>query len=157
LRIVFISQRVLAASGFAMTSTVTTPHPHRAEVILELGAEGGSLTLVGTKAAHGWRFRMIRDESTLRDLLSEEDCEGLELQSESSWVDSWEAALALFDKYPWHLLYPLRVHPHFVTQIWAAVRECLRNDPRSEQHHELERWRRLLWRSVSGDQEVDPV
>ena len=124
------------------------------EVILRVGTAGGSLTLVGTEAAHGWRFMMIRDESTLRDLLSEEDCVGLEFQSQSSWVDSWEAALALLDKYPWHLLYPLRVHPHFVTQIWAAVQERLRNDPPSEQRGELERWRTLLFPSVSGDRDL---
>jgi hypothetical protein len=123
------------------------------EVILEVGAEGGSLTLVGTKVEHGWRFQMIRDESSFEDILTEEDCKGLELQSESSWVGSWEAALALFDKYPWHLLYPVRVHPHFVTQIWAAWRGRVRNDPRSEPHHELA-WQRLLGRSVSGDRDL---
>jgi hypothetical protein len=28
-------------------------------------------------------------------------------------VNSWEAALRLIDRYPWHRLYPLTVHPEF--------------------------------------------
>jgi len=44
------------------------------ETILELGAEGGSLTLFGNRDAAGqWRFRTQTDETTMNDLLDEED------------------------------------------------------------------------------------
>jgi hypothetical protein len=37
------------------------------EIIIECGVEGGSWTLVGIKAANGWRFRTIRNEAALFD------------------------------------------------------------------------------------------
>ena len=32
------------------------------EVVLDVGSEGGSLTIVGVRAADGWHFRFVRDE-----------------------------------------------------------------------------------------------
>ena len=49
------------------------------EVVLDVGSEGGSLTIVGVRAADGWHFRFVRDESTLCALLNAEDREGLEI------------------------------------------------------------------------------
>jgi hypothetical protein len=63
-----------------MTIADDAPRPDRVgvgEVILEIAAEGGSLTIVGIKAADGWRFRLVRDETTLRAFLNAKDAEGL--------------------------------------------------------------------------------
>lgn len=87
----------------------------------EVGGEGGSLTIVAISAADGWRYRMVRDESILRALLSKEDRVGLEFWHQSDWVDSWEAALTLLDQYPWPWLSPLQVHPELQARTWAAV------------------------------------
>ena len=125
-----------------MTDNAHSDHAEAGEVIVKVGAEGGSLTLVGIKAANGWRFRAIRNESTLYDLLSEEDREGLVFRDESDWVDSFDASLALLDKYPWHLLIPLQVHPDFRRQVWTAVEERYRTDKR-EGPDRLDRWDRL--------------
>jgi hypothetical protein len=65
------------------------------------------------KAAKDWRFRAMRDETALYDLLNEEDREGLTFRDASDWVDSFETALARLDRYPWHKIYPLQVHPDF--------------------------------------------
>jgi len=35
------------------------------EIIVEIGAEGGALTLFGQRTARKWSFSMLRDESTL--------------------------------------------------------------------------------------------
>jgi hypothetical protein len=51
---------------------------HRPPVILDIGAEGGLLTIAGIRTADSWRFRLVRDETTLRALLNAEDREGLE-------------------------------------------------------------------------------
>jgi hypothetical protein len=112
-----------AVEGEAMHSAPHVNHVEAGEIIVEVLAEGGTLTLVGIKAANGWRFRLVRDESTLADLLSEEDRQGIEFRSESEWVDSWEAALDLLDNYPWHRLHALQVHPDFSREIWAAVQD----------------------------------
>jgi hypothetical protein len=106
-----------------------------AEIILEALAEGGSLTLLGIKSGNGWRFRLVRDESTFANLLNEEDRQGIEFRSESVWVDSWEEALALLDQYRWHKLYAGLVHPHFKRKVWAAVQSRSARGPF---------WRRLV-------------
>lgn len=90
----------------------------KSELIVEVGGEGGSIKLLGTRVPNGWRFRTYAY-----------DCVGeYEGRDESDWVDSWEAALALFDKYPWHKLYPLFVHPEFQKLLWIAVRESFAFD-----------------------------
>jgi hypothetical protein len=90
-------------------------------VILEARAEGGSLTVVGIKADNAWRFRVVRNEAALYDLLKEEDREGLVFRDESDWVGSWPDALELLDKYHWHELHAGQVHPEFRQKVWAAV------------------------------------
>ena len=48
------------------------------ETILEVGAEGGSLTLFGNRDDAGqWRFWTQTDETTMNYLLDEEDLRGL--------------------------------------------------------------------------------
>ena len=113
-----------------MNRAPRTDRDEAGEIILEALAEGGSLTLVGIKAANGWRFRLVLDESTFADLLNEEDRQGIEFRGESAWVDTWEEALALLDEYRWHMLYAGLVHPDFKRQVWAAVQADLRANPR---------------------------
>jgi hypothetical protein len=95
-------------------------NPTKPTVLLEILAEGGSLTIVGIKADTGWRCRLVRNECALYDLLSGEDREGLVFYEESRW-GTWEDALALIDKYQWHRLHPGKVHPEFRQRVWAAV------------------------------------
>ena len=67
------------------------------EVIIELGAEGGSITLSGFRTERGWCFsRELIDWTP--ELIDEE-----RIQHTSAIVASWEAALKLLDKYPWPL------------------------------------------------------
>jgi hypothetical protein len=99
-----------------MTLTDTT----KPVTILQIYAEGGSLTLLGIRTANTWRCRLVRNESTLADLLNEEDRAGLEVHYASDWLP-WDAALELLNEYPWHRLSPGQVHPAFRQRIWAAV------------------------------------
>jgi hypothetical protein len=84
------------------------------------------------------RFRLVRDETTLRALLNATDAEGLEFWHKSDWVESWEGVLALLDQYPWHELYPVQVHPDFRGQVWAAVEERWRR--RGDDFGRPDRW-----------------
>jgi hypothetical protein len=100
------------------------------EVIIELGAEGGSITLYGNRAKQGWIFiREVVDWTP--ELIDEE-----RIQHRSVAVDSWEAALHLLDQYHWHKLSPTVVHADFRQPIWVAVQQRLRSSK-----FDLNRWR----------------
>jgi hypothetical protein len=105
------------------------------EVIIEVGAEGGSIALYGFRTDQGWLFtRQVADQTP--ELIDEEW-----IEKETPRFESWETALKLLDRYSWAKLYPLTIHPEFREQIWSAVQERLRNDDGSELH--LSRWREL--------------
>jgi hypothetical protein len=129
---------------------VNTDHT-AAEIILKLLAEGGSLTLLGIKAADGWRFKVATDEGTMFDLLSDEDRAGMtpsDFRSESAWVGSWQEALALLDAYRlWPQLSPRKIHPEFRRAIWAAVKK--RTAPKQAL------WRRLVSRDRRTQWQLD--
>jgi hypothetical protein len=97
----------------------------REEVILEVGADGGSFTLFRVVDTAGVRrFRFGRDEMATYDMLSEEDRAsiGKEQFVESNYCDSLEDALKLLDRYRWFGLYPIEVHPEFRDAILLEVK-----------------------------------
>jgi len=120
---------------------------NKMEIILKIGGEGGSLTLIGKKVSgDSWRFRMERDERTIKQFLSEDDLEGIsdaDFNEKSGWVDSFSRALDLLSRYPWLMLYPLKVHPEFREPLLAEVE-------RRGGHGQVERWTRILERGNIG-------
>jgi hypothetical protein len=119
------------------------------QVILELGSEFGSVTLSGMRGSQGWRF-CIESVDQSAAMLDEEDLKGpplfgkREIRHVTEWVDSWEDALALLDKYPWHRFYPLAAHPEFAQRVWNAVKTRFERDPSEDElPHNIQRWRYL--------------
>jgi len=95
-------------------------NPPQPCVILEVGAEGGSITLLGVQTADGWRFRLKSTDHS--DTFFDESHEAADSgPNDSRTADSWPAALKLLDSYPWHRLYPLEVHPDFREIVFDAV------------------------------------
>lgn len=91
-----------------------------AEIILRLGAEGGSLRLVHHE---GRGFAVERDASGSYALLDDEDLDGLPpMVTRSEW-GSWREALDFLDRYPWHRMVPLFVHPGFVQRVLRALKK----------------------------------
>jgi hypothetical protein len=108
------------------------------EVIIEVGAEGGSITLIGFRTAQGWVFsRKVIDQTP--ELIDEDW-----IETNSDCVHSWEAAVELLDRYPWSKLYPISVHPDFREKIWSAVQERVGGDENSGL--QLSRWREICHR-----------
>jgi hypothetical protein len=93
------------------------------EAILEVGADGGSLTVFGERAADGkWSFRLARNELMLYE--SEGESGGRDLYiGQSEHFPSIQDALILMDKYPWHRLHPIEIHPEFFDAILSEVRK----------------------------------
>lgn len=84
------------------------------QVIVEVGAEGGSLTLYGIQSPDGWQFRAETNEAALDD----GDTPDLPARP---WVATWRSALKQLDAYPWTQLYPLKVHPEFSDRVFKAL------------------------------------
>jgi len=95
------------------------------ETILEVGADGGSLSLFGKKDPQGhWQFWTHTDETTYCELLDEQDLRGLgSLVGTTDPVVSLAEAIGLLDRYPWYQLTPLHVHPAFRLAILEEVRK----------------------------------
>ena len=114
-------------------------------VVLEVGAEGGSLTLIGRESDDGaWRFARVTDDQS-EALFGETDVPITAPDlSALTWVDSWEAGLKLMDRYPWAQLHPVFVHPKFVERVRAAVEERLKGVGTSRVQYAAEKWERLF-------------
>jgi len=81
----------------------------KCEVIVEVLAEGGSITLYGIRNGPGWIF--ARSVNDFTPELVDEDT----ILHKSARVESWGAALGLLDKYRWYSFYQRRF-----TQIFES-------------------------------------
>ena len=110
---------------------------------MQLGVEGGDLTLYGYRTASGWQFSLTVYDCT--PLLVDEGDPAI--GDMSSRVTSWADAMALLDAYPhWAEFYPLAVHPDFRRQVLEEVESRLHHDERRQQY--LDRWRRVCESSL---------
>ena len=121
-------------------------------VILQAGAEGGDVTLVGrTTDAGSWAFARVTDDQT--EALFGESGDGV-VEAPSfenlEWVETWEEGLRLMDRYPWVRLYPLYVHPEFVERVRAAVEERLVQEDVDVAERARGKWERLFSRGGQG-------
>jgi hypothetical protein len=110
-------------------------------VVLEVGAEGGSVTLIGRENDDGeWRFARITIDQSWA-LFGEVDVpiNAPDLTS-LEWVDGWAAGLSLMDRYPWVRLSPQYVHPEFVERVKTALEERLASVDAGTAEDVRERW-----------------
>lgn len=101
--------------------------PRRAkEVVLKVGAEGGSITLTRDRTGGQPRYFLEREESTMWSLLDEDDGGPPAPPPRPPPPELVGATLAealeALARYPWFLLMPLRVHPEDAAEIEAEVR-----------------------------------
>ena len=69
--------------------------------IVEIGGEGGKITLSGWKTAKGtWRFLRETNERTLMCMMDKNVAAGLKFLSKSEAVTGWKAALKILSEYP---------------------------------------------------------
>lgn len=113
------------------------------EVIVSIGAEGGSITLFGHQGRNlDWHFaRGINDQTPT--FLTEEDGAGPAIRHTSEWVNSWPEAIALLDRYPWAMLSALEVHPEFRERVWTEVKQRLETQDGARSERARERWARV--------------
>lgn len=83
-------------------------------IVLNVGAEGGSLRLLVNDTTEPQFAILLNDQSLL--FIDE----GPAISHQSTW-GSWETAIKALDRYPWRNLYPLAVHPAYSNRIWDLV------------------------------------
>jgi hypothetical protein len=105
------------------------------EVVLEVGAEGGSITLRRDLSGRAPRFLLKKDESTMWALLDEEEGPAPPPRPPEEVGSTLAEALAAIDRYPRHRLHPLEVHPALAAEIETRV--LARGGEEA-----LERWRK---------------
>jgi hypothetical protein len=93
------------------------------ETVFEVGAEGGILAIVRQRNESGaWEYWCLRDETTMLDLLPEDEIGNREgLLEKFAHVNKFEDALLRLDRYLWFRLYPLKVHAEFADLVLGEV------------------------------------
>jgi len=113
---------------------------HQPEVILQILAEGGSVTLFGLRDLRGgWQFARELTDAT-RTMLDEADQGEAKVQSRSDWVRTWAEAMALLDRYPWPMLQCREIHPEFRNQVWTEVTRRLQGKTGVQADNARKRW-----------------
>jgi len=74
-------------------------------LVVEVGAEGGSLSLFASESLVVPEYVLTIIDQTLLFI-----DEGGVIEGERGRATSWRGALRLLDQYPWHMPYPLHVH-----------------------------------------------
>lgn len=80
------------------------------QTILDIAAEGGGLTILGTQTKNGWMFR-LKTVDHLATLLGDDPIRG-----EHGWSTSLPEVFAQIE-WPWNKLSPIEVHPEFAGEI----------------------------------------
>ena len=116
------------------------------EIILEATGAGIMVTLFGVRVQGGkWKFFLDNDERTMADFLDDEDADVTpQLRAKSEFVDTWDKALALLNKYPWTWFVPQEVHSEFRDLVWSAVQAREPEETDGMKHHLYEGWKRFL-------------
>ena len=84
------------------------------ELIIEVGAEGGSLRLMATRTVPT-QYAVFLDDHSLT--LFED---GEAIQHRSPW-GSWAQGMKAFSRYPWPKLHPKWVHPAHAARVWPLL------------------------------------
>jgi hypothetical protein len=97
---------------------------NKLELILEVGAAGGTISLwsINTKDSAP-SFIITTDESTLREFMDDDDAKGISFKRKSALLHSFSDALVALEKYPWYNLKLLFVHQDYIDPILAAAKK----------------------------------
>jgi hypothetical protein len=120
------------------------------EVIVKIAGEGGSIVLYGLRDKSRWLFS--------RELIDlGKKMPGNPLADQKQMIaKSLSDGLKLLDRYPWHRLSPILVHPEFRADILAAVTERCAKLPKGENYVQ-HKWEKLCAPSVPGSAADDLV
>jgi hypothetical protein len=127
------------------------------EIILQAVGAGIMVTLYGVRVEGGKRkFLLDKDEAMMADFLLEDDADLLpKLHTMSEYVDTWEKAMALPDRYPWTRFVPDEVHPEFRDLVWSALQSRKPRRPEGLELDSYEEWIRFLQSNTADDDDTE--
>jgi hypothetical protein len=135
--------------GAAASLEYDLPAVGQAVTVLQVGAEGGDVTLFGRRRSDGeWQFARVTNDQSYA-LLGEVDVAVSPTPAIDSlkWVENWDEALQLMDRYPWARLHPVQVHPAFFERVRLAVdARLVRAPPDRFTEYAREKWDSLFRR-----------
>jgi|HubBroStandDraft_1064217.scaffolds.fasta_scaffold78769_2 hypothetical protein len=111
-------------------------------IILEIGAEGGSLKVLGRLDDNCMPYYSIQLRDQSLEFLSEEES-GSTIRRDSEWTASWDDAIKNLGRYPWPMLYPLYVHPDYRERVLANVEQYRGRDGQPARASAVEKWTRV--------------
>lgn len=117
------------------------------DLIMEVGAEGGSLRLMATRQSPPL-YAAFLDDQTLTYI-----GEGDAIHMQSTW-GTWQQAIRALGKYPWQMLSARVVDPGYAARIWPLL------EPRWDEMRESvrEKWARLCGQSAEAPEfDTGPV
>jgi hypothetical protein len=131
--------------GIQMNNPVKTSIADEGEYlpILDIGAEGGAIRLVGLLREGVWQFKVQVNDVFV-------STEYREIASEDTWLE----ALAELDRYPWHCFYPDHVCPEFAKRIWQAYEHRHRTAETGFEHYRAQ-WKAACVREPRKKAAVD--
>jgi len=110
--------RTAKSAGYLGNAALGTSEMKTEIIIMTIGAEGGSIDLVGARTDGNWQFRI--ETSDQRWMLEDDDDHGPPV---SPWVSTWPDAVAQLDLYPWPQLHPVRIHPEFRAMVAQSLKQ----------------------------------
>ena len=106
-------------------------------VIVQVGGEGGGITLFGRLSNEQWEFRRSSSDASLA--LTDEE-QASRPMPDPVWVKTWAEGMALLDRNPWAKLVPIAVHVDFREEVLFEVTRRLLADPSHRNEGQMERW-----------------
>jgi len=119
-----------------MTQDTTSSAPPVSETIIRTLDDELSTLLSAVQGPSGWTaFTIVSEDHPPLEMLG--DAAGEEPETMVKFAgpaETWEGALELLDRFVWHVLTPVYVHPDFRQAVLAVVRERAadKNDPCAE-------------------------
>jgi hypothetical protein len=107
-------------------------------VIIEIGAEGGSIKVLRRDDERAIQFSVQLRDQTMTLLSRDEG--GSEIKRDSAWTICWEDVVSTMGRWPWPMLYPMYVHPDYRERVLLEVERYRRPDGQPATASAMERW-----------------
>jgi hypothetical protein len=119
-------------------------------VVIKIGAEGGSITVVARASVGGVTEYSVRLRDQTLTFLAEGEADNV-IRRDTQWSDRWDDVIASLGRWPWPMLVPLQVHPDYADRVLLAVEQYRGRDGEPARPQSVDRWTEAC-RSKEGDQ-----